>query len=250
MTRGGVRRGVRPPACRSCELVDADAEIASPTSRRSPRSPTCGSPTSPWGSASSRSGMGGEWDATNLVAGRRGRAHADRARPSRSSATPSAEVATEKAGIIKDGRHRGEPGAGRRRARRDRGPLPRGRRRAAAGVPRLGGGGAAPGGGRAGPAGPGAVRDLRRAVPAAVRRARRAQRRAPPSWRSRRSSGEALDDGAAPARRWRPCGGPGGMEVVARHPSIMLDGAHNPAGAEALSDSAPRGLHLGTSCIW
>ncbi|HET6715107.1 MAG TPA: Mur ligase family protein [Actinomycetota bacterium] len=46
--------------------------------------------------------------------------------------------------------------------------------------------------------------------------------------------GEALDDAtlreALAGVRW-----PGRLEVVARHPAIVLDGAHNPAGAEALA---------------
>ena len=46
--------------------------------------------------------------------------------------------------------------------------------------------------------------------------------------------GERLDDetlrGALAGVRW-----PGRLEVAGRHPTIVLDGAHNPAGAEALS---------------
>ena len=49
-------------------------------------------------------------------------------------------------------------------------------------------------------------------------------------------AGEALDtDGTRDALasvRW-----PGRLEVMSRHPSIVLDGAHNPAGAEALSEA-------------
>ena len=37
------------------------------------------------------------------------------------------------------------------------------------------------------------------------------------------------------ARRWRRVRSPGRLEIVARHPAVILDGAHNPAGAEALA---------------
>ena len=55
--------------------------------------------------------------------------------------------------------------------------------------------------------------------------------------------GEALDEGtlreALAGVRW-----PGRLEVVGRQPAIVLDGAHNPAGAEALADA------LRESSLW
>ena len=104
-------------------------------------------------------GMGGTWDATNLVAG------------DVAVITPIAldhpelgstltEVAGEKAGIIKDGKIAVGPRTGRRSARRDRGAVLGDGRRPQGRVPRLGGGGPTAGGGRPGAEGPRPARDL------------------------------------------------------------------------------------------
>ena len=74
-----------------------------PTSKRSRRSPSCGSRTSRSGLAVFEVGMGGSWDATNLVAGDVaviGEIGLDH--PELGSTVQ--EVATEKAGIIKPGK--------------------------------------------------------------------------------------------------------------------------------------------------
>lgn len=54
----------------------------------------------------------------------------------------------------------------------------------------------------------------------------------------RELSGDVLREALAGARS------PGRMEVVSRHPLVILDGAHNPAGAEALA------LAVGEAFLW
>ena len=120
-------------------------------------------------------GMGGSWDATNVVAsdvaviGEIGLDH-----PELGSTVQ--EVATEKAGIIKAGKTvvvREQPDDALKviEARASRG----GRHRAPGGA-RLGGGGPGTRGGRTAVPSPGRARDLRGPVPPDVRRARRAER--------------------------------------------------------------------------
>ena len=191
-------------------------------------------------------GIGGTWDATNVVDARRGRRDADRPGPpgvprrhgrgdrrgegrgasrraasacSPSRTSPAAEVLLERAA----------------RGRRDGGPR------------------------RAG---------VRRAVPRARRRRPAASTCA--AWPGRTTAVlcrcsaphqahnaavalaavEAfLGGGTRAARRRRWCGSgfvavtsPGRLEVVRRGPTVLLDAAHNPAGATALAQRARRGL--------
>ena len=178
-------------------------------------------------------GMGGTWDATNLVRG-------DVAvltpialdHPELGSTV--AEVAGEKAGIIKEGTIAVSREQDAEALARDRGAVRGDRRGAEARVSRLRARGAAAGHGR-----PGAADPRRRARPtticscrcsASTPRGTRPRR----SWRVEALIDKPLDEAttreALAAVRW-----PGRLEIVARHPTVLLDGAHNPAGAEALA---------------
>ena len=85
-----------------------------------------------------------------------------------------------------------------------------------------------------------ARRPLPRRVPSAARRAPGRQRRD----RARRRGGvrRRAARRRRRARRVRAVRSPGRLEVVGRHPLVLLDGAHNVAGAEALRDGARRGV--------
>ena len=178
-------------------------------------------------------GMGGPWDATNLVAGDVAVITPDRARPPASSGRRSREVAHREGRHHQGGEGRGRPRAARRGARRHPGA------RAAVGAElkqefrdwevedRLRR--RRPGAPRAGLYG--TYDDLY--VPLFGEHAARnaaAAIAAPGGVRSAR----ALDAGRC-ARRSPACASPGRLEVVGRKPLIVLDGAHNPAGAEALA---------------
>ena len=80
------------------------------------------------------------------------------------------------------------------------------------------------------------VRHVRRSVPPAVRRARRAQRRRRRWRRSRRFIG-GRSISSRRVRRWPACTGPDAWRSSRAQPTIMLDGAHNPAAAEALAEA-------------
>ena len=163
----------------------------------------------------------------------------------RSSGPTVNEVAGEKAGIIKPGKVAVEPRAGCRRARGDRGAMRRGGRRAEARVPRLGARGPAA---RRWAASRSAVRGCTRTyddlfLPMFGEHAARNAAAAIVAF-------ESLVERAAatrrrPGRRSPACGGPGGWRSVARQPTIMLDGAHNPAGGRGARRGAPRVLHVG-----
>ena len=178
-------------------------------------------------------GMGGTWDATNLVSSDVavitpiGLDHPE-------LGATLTEVAGEKAGIIKDGKAVVVPGTGCRSARRDRGTVRSGRRDDVARVPRLGGHRATAGRRRPG------VRGARTCAPRTTSCSCRCSASTPSatprrrSWRARRCSARrsttrTLREALAGVR-W-----PGRLEVVGRQPAIVLDGAHNPAGAEALA---------------
>ena len=60
--------------------------------------------------------------------------------------------------------------------------------------------------------------------------------------RRRRSSARALDADARRATRSRAVRSPGRLEVVGRHPLVLLDGAHNVAGARRVARRARRGV--------
>jgi dihydrofolate synthase/folylpolyglutamate synthase len=60
--------------------------------------------------------------------------------------------------------------------------------------------------------------------------------------------GRALEEGTV-RRAFASASSPGRLEVVGRHPLVVLDGAHNPSAAEALAEALPRAfawerLHL------
>ena len=166
------RRAVHPPRRRG------PGRTRCPSSRpwsgwRTPRSPT---PRSTW--PSSRSGMGGSWDATNVADADGGRGAADRGRPRavprRHRRSPSPR---RRPGSSSPARSRCSPSstpevaellvAARRRGRGDRRPRGHGVRR----------GLARPGGGRPGRLAAGAAGAVRRGLPAALRRPPGAERR-------------------------------------------------------------------------
>ena len=189
--------------------------------------------------------MGGSWDATNVVDADGRRRAADRGRPrARTSATRRPTSRVEKAGIIKPGsvavlaEQTPEVAAVLLERATEVGATvgPRGhrvRRR------RPDAGGRRPDAVAAGPA-----RALRRRVPAALRR--------PPGPERRRRAGR----GRGVPRRRQPLDedlvraafaevtSPGRLEIVRRSPTIVLDAAHNPHGAEALGRGARGLLHV------
>ena len=180
-------------------------------------------------------GMGGSWDATNVADGAVAVVLPIAVDHARYLGGTPAEIAVEKAGIIKPGAvavlaeqqpdvaevllarvaevgatvvreghglRRGRPGAG-------------GRRAAALAA--------------------GAARPLRRAVPPAVRRAPGPERRAGAGRGRgvpRRLATKPLDDALVRAA-FAEVTSPARLEIVRRGPTIVLDAAHNPHGAEA-----------------
>ena len=177
--------------------------------------------------------MGGTWDATNLVRGRRRRAHADRARPSgarihggprsrarrrassRRARSPSAASRTTR-------RSRDRGSAARRSARSCCSSTATSRSRSGCGpwADRRCGSAAC--------TGPTTICSCRCSA-STPRGTRRAAIVAVESLLDKPLD-EATTREALAAVRW-----PGRLEVVARHPAVLLDGAHNPAGAEALA---------------
>ena len=85
-------------------------------------------------------------------------------------------------------------------------------------------------------------RRVRRPVPAAARPAPGRRTRPWPSRRSRRSSAAASRRSTSTCVRAGLAGvdSPGRLEIVRRSPTVLVDAAHNPAGAQAL-----RGRHRG-----
>ena len=209
--RGGVRGGVDAPRAVPRGGRRRRSTGRRPTSRRSPRSPSCGSPTSRWVSRSFEVGMGGSWDATNLVAG---------------DVAVIGEIGLDHPGARLDGPGGRDREGGDHQARQDRrragaaGRGPEGHRGAGErrwrdappGRARLGGDGPTARGGRAAVPRAGYVRDLRRALPPDVRRARRPERgrgdrrrRVLPGARAR--SGRHQDGGRGAAHPRPPRGG-------------------------------------------
>ena len=182
-------------------------------------------------------GMGGTWDATNLVSGDVavicpiGLDHPE-------LGSTIAEVAGEKAGIIKQGKVAVVREQEAEALEVHRATVRGADRDAAARGPRVGGLGrltVAVGGRRSRS---GAPRDVRRPAPADLRGARGAQRRG----RGRRGRGPAG------TRRWTATRvrlalgattSPGRLEVAARRPLVIFDGAHNPAAARGTRDALP-----------
>ena len=171
-------------------------------------------------------GLGGRLDATNVVAARRGGGHARGFRP-RGAARQ--EPGSDRGG---EGRHsearrsggvRAAAAGGGARARRAR----RGAGRARAAHPRV--------------AGPRPGARPRAAAGSSPGRAARSAVRWPAStrWRTRWRPplpGRAGHPGAQPSRRASPRrAGPAAWSASAAAPDIILDGAHNPAGARALA---------------
>ena len=188
--------------------------------------------------------MGGSWDATNLIAGDVGRDHADRDGPRR-GARPDARRHRRP-------RRRGSSRRARSAVVRSQDPAAavvlapsrrRGRRDAAARGRGLGGARPAARRRRAGLRSADAARDLRGPVRAGVRPLRGAQRRR----RRRRGRGAHRRTRSTRARCARGslrCARPAASRWSAHEPAVVLDGAHNPAGAEALAEA------LGESFRW
>ena len=194
-------------------------------------------------------GMGGRWDATNVIDAAGAVVTPGRARPPRAaSATRSTEIAAEKAGIVHAGaprscgvqpleaaevllRRAAEVGAELARRGRATSGSPSGsvaRRRAAAHAAR-------------------ASADA--TTTSSCRCTARTRRTTPParSPRSRRSSaaGERRARRRGRAGRASRCAdSPGRLEVVRRTPTVLLDGAHNPGGVRGAGGGAGRGVRV------
>ena len=180
--------------------------------------------------------MGGSWDATNVADGQVAVVTPDRDRP---RAVPRQHGRghrhrEERHHQGRRGRRHRAAGAGRRRdpararpggrgharlrGQRLRHPHPRGRGRRPAAL------------------GARARRGLRRPVPAAARPAPGPQRGRRPrggrGLRRRRPAAAGRSTSCGPG--WRGATSPGRLEVVRRSPTVLVDAAHNPAGAQAL----------------
>ena len=175
--------------------------------------------------------MGGTWDATNLVAGRRRGRSCPIGLDHPELGSTLAEIAGEKAGIIKAGQDRGGPRAAPEALAVIEARARRGRRDAAARGARLGAGGRVAGGRR--PVAHGARTSTRRYEELSCRcsasyAARNARPRSSPS---RRSLERRARRPTRCARRSRGADVAGPARGRRRRPLIVLDGAHNPAGA-------------------
>ncbi len=188
-------------------------------------------------------GMGGTWDATNLVAG---------------DVAVICPVGLDhpELGSTRGGGRRGEggdreggpdrrrPGAGGRGPRGDRGAERRRRRPPAARGAGLGARDADPGVRRAGAAGSaGCTRRTRTCCSRSSASSRPTARR-PRSSRPRPCSSAPLEEEAV-REALEGATSPGRLEVVGRRPLVVLDGAHNPAAAEALVAALPEAFTWG-----
>ena len=156
-------------------------------------------------------GLGGRWDATNVLDARVVRAHQRRARAHRWLGPTVADIAREKLAVVRAGRD-----ARARRRRRPRWTRARraDRRR----------GSSRPDAGWTSP--------LPRLPAARTSRVGRARRPQAHAWAS--CDPDAVAEVAAAA-----CAVPGRMQVVGDDPLTILDGAHNPSGMAALADALP-----------
>ena len=190
-------------------------------------------------------GMGGTWDATNLVRWRRRRPHADRARPSGARLHRRRGRARRRRASSRRASVAISPRAGRRGAARDRGAVRGGRRGAEARVPRLRGRGAAAGDGRTVARGCAGVRatydDL--FLPMFGEHAARNAAAAVAAVES--LLGQAARRGRRRARRSPHVRWPGRMEIVARHPTDRARRRAQPGRRRGARRRAPRVLHLG-----
>ena len=180
--------------------------------------------------------MGGTWDATNVADAAVAVVLPIAIDHARYLGDTAVQIALEKAGIIKPGsaavlaEQTPEVAAvlqrADRRGRRDRGPRGHRVRRRCPDARRR----------RPDAVAAGAARALRRRLPAACTAPTR--RRTPPwrwprSRRSRQRASQELDADLVRAA-FAEVTSPGRLEIIRRSPTIVLDAAHNPHGAEAL----------------